>query len=106
MGTTKNTFRTQVFKRAYAIAEQTKQSFKECLSQAWKLYRLTKKLLKNEEVEFSYLKKDGSTRKAFGTLKNVSQFIKGTGTPNFKVFNYWDLDAVAFRCFKVENFIA
>lgn len=100
------TFRTQVFKRAYEIMKNTNRAFSDCLGKAWQLYRLAKELKNKEEVCFTYEKKDGSLRRAFGTLKNVSQFVKGNGQDNLKVFNYWDLEAAAFRCFKIENFIS
>ena len=100
------TFRTKVFKRAHEMVKSTGKSFAVCLSKAWAAYRLTKKLLTKEEVTFTYEKKDGSLRRAYGTLKNAGQFIKGTGKGNNKVFHYWDLEAVTFRCFKVENLIS
>lgn len=104
--TTQTTFRSQVFKRAYQIMSSTGKSFAVCLSKAWNLYRLAKKLKSNDEVVFTYEKKDGTLRKAYGTLKNVGQFIKGNTPQSFKVFNYWDKEAVGFRCFKVENLIS
>lgn len=100
------TFRSQVFKRAYEIMKATKKQFSGCLKRAWQLYRLSKDLHSKSEVCFSYLKKDGSIRVAYGTLQGVSQFVKGNGQQTAKVFNYWDLEAAAFRCFKVENFIS
>lgn len=105
MKTSANNFRSKVFKRAYVIMNATGKTFPVCLSKAWAIYRLTKRLIKKDEVCFTYEKKDGSLRRAFGTLKNVSQFIKGGSESNHKVLHYWDLEAVAFRCFKVENFV-
>lgn len=99
-------FRTTVFERAYEIMKATGRAFAECLTKAWQLYRLSKDLRAKDEVCFTYEKKDGTIRTAFGTLKGVEQFVKGTGTQSPKVFNYWDLEAVAFRCFKVENLIS
>lgn len=99
-------FRSQVFLRAYEIMSSTGKSFAVCLSKAWQLYRLSLEMKTKEEVCFTYEKKDGTLRKAYGTLKDVAQFVKGNGIQTPKVFNYWDLEAVAFRCFKVENFIS
>lgn len=99
-------FRSKVFKRAYEIMASTGKSFAVCLSKAWTLYRLAKQLSIKDEVCFTYEKVDGSLRRAYGTLKNVAQFVKGNGTPNDKVFHYWDLEAVAFRCFKVSNLVS
>lgn len=102
----KTTFRSKVFKRAYEIKSKTKKAFAVCLSKAWALYRLAKQMRTKDEVRFTYEKKDGTLRRAYGTLKNVSQFVKGTGKTTTSVFQYWDLEAVAFRCFRVENLIA
>lgn len=101
----KTDFRTRVFKRAYEIMRATEKTFAVCLSKAWALYRLAKKLKSNDKASFAYEKKDGSLRRAYGTLKNVSQFVKGTGKTSTSVFHYWDLEAAAFRCFRVENLV-
>lgn len=85
---------------------ETNKSFAVCLSKAWALYRLSKTMAVKDEVCFTYEKVDGSLRRAYGTLKNVSQFIKGSGTPNDKVFRYWDLEAVGFRSFKVAKLVS
>lgn len=100
------TFRSQVFLRAYEIMTNTGKSFAVSLSKAWQLYRLSKEMKSKDEVCFTYEKKDGTLRKAIGTLKNVMQFVKGDGKQSPKVFNYWDLEAAAFRSFRVENFIS
>ena len=102
----KNSFRSRVFKRAYEIMKATGKTFAVCLSKAWALYRLAKQMRVKESVCFSYEKKDGTLRKAYGTLKDVGQFIKGTGKAAMSVFHYWDTEAVGFRCFKVENLVA
>ncbi len=101
----KTTFRTIVFKRAYEIMKKTGKAFTVCLSKAWALYRLFKKMKKESKVTFAYEKKDGSLRKAIGTLKDVNHLTKGTGRTNIGVFTYYDLQASSFRCFKIENLI-
>ncbi len=101
----KATFRTKVFQRAYEIMKTTGKAFAVCLSKAWALYRLSQRMKTNDEVCFTYEKKDGSLRRAYGTLKNVSQFVKGTGNTSTGVFHYFDLEAIAFRCFKIENLV-
>ena len=100
------TFRTKVFKRAYKIMEATGKAFAVCLSKAWALYRLAKKMRTNKEVHFTYEKKDGSLRRAIGTLKNVSEFVKGTGKTSLGVVHYFDVEANWFRCFRSENLVA
>lgn len=73
------------------------------------------KALKAGKVKFSYKKVDGSTRKAVGTLK--PELIKHGATEKKiedgkkkrfvppTVLVYWDVEADAFRSFKMENFI-
>lgn len=99
-------FRTKVFKNAHSIKKTTGQSLSSSLKKAWRLYRLTKVLLKNQTATFSYLKKDGSVREAVGTLQKIGEHIKGTGKTSSKVFRYWDLEANWFRCFNIENLIS
>lgn len=97
-------FRSKVFLRAHQIKSATNKSFAICLAKAWTLYRMIRKM-QQKVVEFAYEKKDGSLRKAQGTLQNVGMLIKGTGTNSAKVVRYWDIEANAFRCFRVENLI-
>lgn len=97
-------FRSKVFKQAHEIMKATGKAFAVCLSRAWGLYRLTKRMHR-EVVTFTYEKADGSLRKAKGTLKDVQHLIKGTGTPNYKTIRYFDVEANAFRSFKTENLI-
>lgn len=61
--------------------------------------------MRREIVTFAYEKADGSLRKAKGTLKDVSNLIKGTGSENYKTVRYFDVEANGFRSFKVENLI-
>ena len=98
-------FRTRVFNQAHEIKKATGKTFAVSLSKAWALYRLSKKMRTTEKVVFAYEKKDGTLRRAYGTLKNVGQFIKGTGTSSCKVFQYWDLQANGFRSFNVQSLI-
>ena len=100
------TFRSKVFKRAYKIMQATGKAFAVCLSKAWALYRLAKKMRLNKEVHFTYEKKDGTLRRAIGTLKNVSEFVKGTGKTSVGVVHYFDVEAKWFRCFRAENLVA
>ncbi len=100
----KKNFRTIVFKWAYEIARSTGKCFAVCLAKAWALYRL-KKSMKIGIVSFAYEKADGTLRKAKGTLKDVQNLIKGTGKDNFKSLCYFDVEASAFRSFRIENLI-
>lgn len=100
----KTNFRTQVFRRAYELAWSTGKCFSVCLTKAWALYRLIK-AMKSGVVSFAYEKADGSLRKAKGTLKDIQSFIKGAGKESFKTVCYFDVEAGAFRSFRIENLI-
>ena len=97
-------FRTKVFKWANELQETTGKAFPVCLSTAWALYRLRKKM-HTGVVKFAFEKADGSLRIAQATLKDVQDKVKGTGTPNYKTFKYFDVEKQSFRSFKVGNFI-
>ena len=97
-------FRTKVFKQAHELMRATGKAFAVCLPKAWALYRLTKRM-RREIVTFAYEKAEASLRKAKGTLKDVSNLIKGTGSENYKTVRYFDVEANGFRSFKVENLI-
>lgn len=57
-------------------------------------------------VSFTYKKTDRTLRKAQGTLKDVEVSIKRTGKESFKALSYFDVEAAAFRSFRIENLIA
>lgn len=69
-----------------------------------------KDILSKGEVKFSYEKKDGTIREAFGT-RNISALAlydaipTGDKVENDNVIPYFDLDVMAWRSFKVENFM-
>ena len=69
-----------------------------------------KKLLRNGVVEFSYKKKDGSVRKAKGTLKDellpeTDKDDERRKNINKECFYYFDLKKDDYRCFLRDNFI-
>lgn len=65
--------------------------------------------MKNGICEFSFFKKDGTLRKAKGTLKDVEDTIKGTGKSseeeeyNPLLQKYYDIEKQSWRCFLVKN---
>lgn len=64
--------------------------------------------LKKDVVQFRYRKKDGSTRKARGTLKKdvlPSYSQNRRPRPNRNGFVYWDVDKGSFRSFLRANFL-
>ena len=69
-----------------------------------------KRLLKNGVVEFSYKKKDGSVRKAKGTLKDellpeTDRYDERKKNLSKECFYYFDLKRDDFRCFIRDNFL-
>lgn len=97
--------KSQLFKRAWYIAKTTGKNFAICLVKAWELYKL-KKALAKRKVKFAYEKVNGELRYAVGTLEEkFLGDVKGLRKPNIKVLSYYDLDAMAFRCFRIENLV-
>lgn len=103
MEASNNNFRSKVFKRAYQIMRNTGKAFAVCLSKAWAVFRLVKRMA-IETVTFTYEKKDGTLRKAKGTYKGLPISTKSKGI-NFKSLVYFDVDLKAYRSFKIENLI-
>ena len=69
-----------------------------------------KEVLASGDVYFTYRKKDGTEREAYGTrnpetIKDYNATPSGTGTEKIGVITYYDLDSNGWRCFKIENFI-
>lgn len=92
-------------RRAWALFRSTGRAFSVCLSKAWELYRLTKRM-RAGVVRFAYEKADGSLRKACGTLHDVAAMVKGTGRPDDgQTVKYYDVEADGWRSFKVENLV-
>lgn len=67
-----------------------------------------RKKLHEGEVNFEYTKKDGTIRKARGTLdmgmipESYHPVFQPTAPDNVR---YWDLDVQGWRSFRPENFI-
>ncbi len=97
-----------IMHRAWAIARSTGKSFAVALSRAWQLYHLTRRL-REGVVRFVYEKRDGTLRRAVGTLHDVASTIKGvmaaSHTEDGRMVRYYDVEASGWRSFRVENFI-
>ena len=69
-----------------------------------------KSQMRNGVVEFSYTKKDGSTRVAKGTLNfdimgEDNQPKNGLGSDSDTTTRYFDINSNGWRSFKNDNFI-
>ena len=102
----KNNDLSMIMRRAWHLFRSTGKAFPVCLSKAWDLYRLTKRM-RAGVVRFAYEKTDGTLRKAWGTLHDVAATVKGTGRPDDgHTVKYYDTETDGWRSFKVENLIA
>lgn len=99
-------FRKTVMLRAYHIMAVTGKEWSVCLKKAWQLFRLNREMYKSN-VTFYFEKKDGSIRKAIGTLKmdSIDYEFKTENQPKITIFTYFDVEINSFRSFKIENFI-
>lgn len=94
-----------IMRRAWALFRTTGKTFAVCLSNAWGLYRLTRRM-RSGVVRFAYMKADGSLRRACGTLQDISATLKGSGRPDDgRTVKYYDTEAAGWRSFKVENLV-
>ncbi len=58
-------------------------------------------------VHFSFQKKDGSLREAYGTLQQDKITIPaGDSKPNEAIGTYFDLEANAWRSYTIANLVA
>lgn len=101
-----SSFRKTVMLRAYHIMAVTGKEWSVCLKKAWLLFRLNK-AMHNGEITFFFEKKDGSLRKAVGTMKmdKIDYQFKSENQPKVTTFTYFDVEANSFRSFKIENFM-
>ena len=93
-------------KTAHNLIKKLGLSLSEALVKAWKAIKFKERLKQGIEV-FEFLKKDGSIRKAIGTL-DLALFeyeAKGSTKENYSSIAYWDIEAEGFRAFSVENLV-
>ena len=97
----------QVKNDAIRINQITGRPMDVCEAQAEDIAALVK-AMKSGIVEFYFTKKDGTTRQAFGTLKDevIIPHIKDATNrePNHDLVTYFDTVKEQFRSFRKENF--
>ena len=69
-----------------------------------------KRILALGDVYFSYLKKDGTVREAYGTrntniINEYNASPRGNSSEKDGVITYYDIEFEGWRSFKIENFI-
>ena len=100
-------FLSDLMKLAWQFVKRNGYSMSEALKVAWANFRL-KLAMKSRIVKFYFIKVDGSTREAFGTLaQGLIPAIAGTDTrkPNDTIQTYYDTEKQAWRCYKKANLL-
>ena len=98
---------------AHALRQsQPKAPWRKHVAKAW-LFEKLRKAMQTDVIRFAYIKNDGSSREARGTL--CSKYIpfraqpKGVyeadGNEEPLRFNYYDIDAQWWRSFYIDAFI-
>ena len=93
-----------------AVRFNQKSDIATSVTKSQELEVLRKRMMRGEVVRFCYLKADGVTlRVAVGTLQedSVEANINGRGLPKrlYGQFAYLDTQRLAWRSFKIQNFI-
>lgn len=89
---------------AWQMVKSNGYTISEALKQAWQVIKLRVKMTK-QVVKFTFKKVDGSIREALGTLKSdeTPQTVSSGKKSSKAVQVYYDVEKMAWRCFKVEN---
>lgn len=97
----------KVLTDAKRINQITGRPMTECEQQAQQIAECVK-AMKSRIVEFYFIKKDGTTRQAFGTLQDdvILPLINSDSNrpANPDLVTYFDTVAQNFRSFRKENF--
>lgn len=96
----------ELMTQAWSFVKKNGMSMSEALKTAWLNLKLRTAML-GKIVKFWFTKVDGSTREAYGTLKeSLLPETKGTGRKaNDTLQTYFDTEKGEWRCFKVANLI-
>ena len=92
----------EIMQMAWQFVKRNGYSMSEALKVAWANFKL-KMAMKSRIVRFYFLKVDGSTREAFGTL--AEGMIPAISVPNDTIQTYYDTEKAAWRCFKRANLL-
>lgn len=99
-------FLSKLMRQSWMLVKQYGFTMAEAMRQSWAIAKL-RKAMRNGIVKFIYTKLDGSTRTAWGTLKeNLLPATQGTGRKaNETLVTYYDTEKSSYRSFKVANFV-
>jgi len=98
--------RKQVMSSAWQLVKSAGLTLSEALKKAWGVFKF-KESLKEWVSVFYYKKKDGTVRRALGTLDPslIDYEYKGSQKDNYKSITYWDIEANGFRSFSIGSLI-
>ena len=101
-------FLSDLMKLAWQFVKRNGYTMAEAMKVAWLNMKL-KAAMTKRIVKFYFIKVDGSTREAWGTLaQGMIPAIAGTDTrkPNDTIQTYYDSEKQAWRCFKKANLLS
>ncbi len=116
-GNARQRIQSNVMHWAHHIHRTSDGSWSEALQRGWEMHYM-RQMLAHGVVEFTFIKRDGTTRTARGT--NYTDIIPpskaptghqqeaidaGLAQPNWKSIAYFDLDKEAWRAFSIERFV-
>lgn len=102
---TKKFNKSEIFKNAWKMIRSFGYTLAQALKCAWANAKFIK-IAKERVCEFVYLKVDGTTRRALGTLTKTYENTSGTHrAPNDSVQCYYDIDAESWRSFRKRNLL-
>nr|DAU82658.1 MAG TPA: hypothetical protein [Caudoviricetes sp.] len=106
MKTTIKTQLSHLMRQAWMLVKKYGFTMAEAMKQAWAISKL-RKAMRGGIIKFVYTKLDGSTRTAWGTLKeDLLPATQGTGRKaNETLVTYYDTEKESYRCFKVANYV-
>lgn len=106
MSTNRKIQLSELMQMAWRFVKRNGYSMSEALKVAWLNMKLKAKMMKGI-VKFYFQKVDGTTREAFGTLKeSLLPKLKGAERKNnASVQTYFDTERQEWRCFKLANLI-
>lgn len=105
----KQEFRALMFDAIVLVTDENTANIKADLAADLREEMLTR------VVEFDFIKKDGSTRHAYGTIcpellppapESDGNQKKATSAPNYSCFRYYDTEEQAWRAFSVVNLVS
>ena len=103
----------RLMRNAHALQQvKPKTAWRQHVANAWLFERL-RQAMQSDDIRFAYIKNDGTTREARGTLCMKYIPVKAQPKGNYEQegdeeplrFNYYDIDSLWWRSFYIDAFI-